>query len=279
MIAGGVLAGITVVLPPAATNSDAAVIVLGAVALAVGVVLVLVRRDLGEWLLGAVAALGTILITVATYEGGGFDGAGTADNQMLYVWVCLFSVYCLSARNALVQIAIVGVAYGWLLAGQEVAAGDAATRWAVTMTAGRSRAAAWRRRPQQRRLERRARSRSPRRWRSSPTSPGRQVLPQVRRVEAARGRRSFARRRRRRARGRRCQRAAGAAGSATGDRRAALARRARPRPPRPAPWRPTGPCTWPSAAAATRSGPRPSSSPRTRTRSPRSRSEPELRRR
>ena len=135
MIAGGVLAGITVVLPPAATNSDAAVIVLGAVALAVGVVLVLVRRDLGEWLLGAVAALGTILITVATYEGGGFDGAGTADNQMLYVWVCLFSVYCLAARNALVQIAIVGVAYGWLLAGQEVAAGDAATRWAVTMTA------------------------------------------------------------------------------------------------------------------------------------------------
>ena len=30
MIAGGVLAGITVALPPAATNSDAAVIVLGA---------------------------------------------------------------------------------------------------------------------------------------------------------------------------------------------------------------------------------------------------------
>ena len=136
MIAGGVLAGITVVLPPAATNSDAAVIVLGAVALAVGVVLVLVRRDLGEWLLGAVAALGTILITVATYEGGGFDGTGTADNQMLYVWVCLFSFYCLSApQRAARSSAIVGVAYAWLLAGQQVAAGDAATRWAVTMTA------------------------------------------------------------------------------------------------------------------------------------------------
>ena len=86
--------------------------------------LVLVRRDLGEWLLGAVAALGTILITVATYEGGGFDGAGTADNQMLYVWICLFSVYCLSAATRW-SSRVVGVAYGWLLAAQDVAVGDA----------------------------------------------------------------------------------------------------------------------------------------------------------
>ena len=72
--------------------------------------------------------------TVATYEGGS-DGTGTADNQMLYVWVCLLSFYFLRVRNAGVQIGIVGVAYGWLLAAQEIAAGDAATRWVVTMTA------------------------------------------------------------------------------------------------------------------------------------------------
>jgi diguanylate cyclase (GGDEF)-like protein len=134
MVAGGALAGITVALPPAAANSEAVVVVAGAIALAVGVALLLARRDPGELALGAVAALGTVLITVATYEGG-FDGTGTADNQMLYVWVCLFGFYFLGLGNAIAQLGVVGAAYAWLLSQQHIAAGDAATRWIVTMTA------------------------------------------------------------------------------------------------------------------------------------------------
>ena len=41
------------------------------------------------------------LITVATYEGGA-DGTGTGDNEMLYIWICLFSFYFLDLRHALV---------------------------------------------------------------------------------------------------------------------------------------------------------------------------------
>ncbi len=134
MLAGGALAGITVALPPAATGSDAAVVALGALAAVVGTVLVLLGRELPEWQLGLVGVLGTALITVATYEGG-FDGTGTADNQMLYIWVCLFSFYFLGLRTALLQLGAVGLAYAWLLSQQQIAGGDAATRWVVTMTA------------------------------------------------------------------------------------------------------------------------------------------------
>ena len=134
MVAGGVLAGITVVMPPEATGSDAVVAALGAVAGAVGVAMLLARRELPDWVLGLVALLGTVLITVSTYEGG-FDGTGTADNQMLYIWVALFSSYFLSIRTAAIEIAAVGAAYAWLLSQEPIAGGDAATRWLVTMTA------------------------------------------------------------------------------------------------------------------------------------------------
>ena len=133
MVAGGALAGATVLLPPAATGSDALVLAVGAVATAVGIALLLVRRDVPDWPLVLVAALGTILITIATYEGG-FDGTGTADNQMLYIWVCLFSFYFFRVRVALLELAVVGLAYAWLLAGQGITAADAFTRWGVTMT-------------------------------------------------------------------------------------------------------------------------------------------------
>jgi diguanylate cyclase (GGDEF)-like protein len=133
MVAGGILAGVTVVLPPAATGSDAIVVAAGAVALAVGIALLLVRREVADGPLALVAVLGTILITVATFEGG-FDGTGTADNQMLYIWVCLFSFYFFGLRVALAELAVVGLAYAWLLSGQGIAAADAVTRWGVTMT-------------------------------------------------------------------------------------------------------------------------------------------------
>jgi diguanylate cyclase (GGDEF)-like protein len=134
LVAGGVLAGVTAVLPPAATGSDALVVAVGGVAVVVGLALLIARRDPGELVLLGVAVLGAVLITLATYEGG-FDGTGTADNQMLYIWLSLFGFYFLRLRSALSLIGVVGVAYAWLLAQQEIAFADGATRWLVTMTA------------------------------------------------------------------------------------------------------------------------------------------------
>jgi diguanylate cyclase (GGDEF)-like protein len=132
MIIGGALAGVTVLLPPAGTGSDAVVLVVGAMSALTGLALVLPRKPRPEWLLGLVTLGGTVLITVATYEGGA-GRTGTADNEMLYIWICLFSFYFLDFRHALAQLSAVGVAYAVLLHNQGVGLDDAATRMVVTM--------------------------------------------------------------------------------------------------------------------------------------------------
>jgi diguanylate cyclase (GGDEF)-like protein len=132
MIIGGALAAVTVILPPAGTGSDAVVLVVGALSAAIGLALVVPRRSRPEWLLGLVVLSGTILITVATYEGGA-GSTGTDDNEMLYIWICLFSFYFLGFRHAMAQLGAVGVAYAVLLHNQNVGLDNAATRLVVTM--------------------------------------------------------------------------------------------------------------------------------------------------
>ena len=131
MLAGALLAGVTVVLPPHAAGSEALVIASGALAMVAGVVLLAIQRTVPEVAIGSAVAIGTVLITLATREGG--IEAGTGDNQMLYVWVCLFSFYFLSLPHALGQLALVAIAYGWLLGRQAVPAEAAVTQWVVTL--------------------------------------------------------------------------------------------------------------------------------------------------
>jgi diguanylate cyclase (GGDEF)-like protein len=134
MLAGGALGIVTVALPPAATGSDTAVLGLSVVSVLVGLALLTVRRELPEWALGTVMLSATALITFATHEGGPGE-TGTADNEMLYVWVCLCSFYFFALPHALGQLIAVGVAYALLLGDHGgIAFEDAATRWLVTMT-------------------------------------------------------------------------------------------------------------------------------------------------
>ena len=132
MLAGGGLAAVTVALPPEAEGSDPAVLVCGAIAAFAGVGLVVSRREVPGWLIGAIGIFGTALITLATYAGGGAD-SGTADNEVLYVWVGLFAFYFLTLPAAMLQLAAVGVAYAWLLSAQGTPANAAATQWVVTV--------------------------------------------------------------------------------------------------------------------------------------------------
>ncbi len=130
-LAGGLLAVTTALLPPAAEGSEALVLVTGAFAGTVGGLLLLRRPRLGELPLNAIGVLATALITIATHEGG--VTGGTADNEILYLWVVLYGFYFLPTRSALFQLAVVGAAYGWLLS-QTVGGGQAPTQWLVTMT-------------------------------------------------------------------------------------------------------------------------------------------------
>ena len=133
MIAGGALAAVGVVLPPAGTGSDAVIVAVGAAGALVGLGLVAPRRARPEWLLGLVVLAGTGLITVATYEGG-TGPTGTGDNEMLYVWISLFSFYFFTFRHAVAQFVALAIAYALLLSAQGVGLEDAATRLLVTLS-------------------------------------------------------------------------------------------------------------------------------------------------
>lgn len=132
LCAGGALGWLGAALPPAAEGSEALVASIGTVSFALGLVLLLVRRRLPEWALGVVIALGSAALTLATSEGGA--GRGTEDNEMLYVWVALYSFYFFTLAHALLQMAIVGALYALLLSSEPLALGPATTSWVVTMT-------------------------------------------------------------------------------------------------------------------------------------------------
>lgn len=133
MLAGGVLGVVTVILPPAGSGSDAVVVAIGSLAAVIGLTMIVARRPLPEWVLALVLALGTLLITLATYEGGPGQ-TGAADNEILYLWACLFSFYFLSFPHALAQLSWAGLTYGLLLHAQGVATNDAVTRLVVTLS-------------------------------------------------------------------------------------------------------------------------------------------------
>jgi len=131
LLLGAGLIVLTVALPPAARGSDLLILGYGAVPALVGLIL-LRRRRVSELALGGVAALGTAVITLATLEAGA--GVGAEDNQVLYLWVAVFSFWFLGLRHALGQVGLIGIADAILLMdkGEDFAAG--LTRWLVLVS-------------------------------------------------------------------------------------------------------------------------------------------------
>jgi signal transduction histidine kinase len=131
LLAGGaILIVVTVALPPAAEGSDLLILGYGAVAAVCGALL-LSRRRVDEPMLGLAAALGTIIITLATLEGG--HGNGTEDNEVLFLWVSLFAFWFFDLRHALIQLGLIGAADAVLLIDQHPSFTDGVTRWLVTI--------------------------------------------------------------------------------------------------------------------------------------------------
>jgi signal transduction histidine kinase len=130
LVGGAILTVITVALPPAAEGSDLLILGYGVVAAVCGVLL-LRRRRVSEPILGLAAALGTVIITLATLEGGA--GKGTGDNEVLFLWISLFAFWFLDIRHALLQLALIGVGDALFLGQQAADFAAGVTRWVVTM--------------------------------------------------------------------------------------------------------------------------------------------------
>jgi signal transduction histidine kinase len=130
LVGGALLIAVTVALPPDAQGSDLLILGYGAVAGLAGALL-LTRRRVNEPVLGLAAALGTVIVTLATLEGGA--GRGTGDNEVLFLWISLFAFWFLDIRHALVQLALIGVGDALFLVEQASDFAAGATRWVVTM--------------------------------------------------------------------------------------------------------------------------------------------------
>jgi signal transduction histidine kinase len=130
LFGGAILIAVTVALPPAAEGSDLLILGYGAIAAVCGGLL-LSRRRVNEPVLGLAAALGTVIITLATLEGG--HGNGTEDNEVLFLWVSLFAFWFFDLRHAMVQLGVIGAADAVLLIDQHPSFSDGITRWLVTI--------------------------------------------------------------------------------------------------------------------------------------------------
>jgi diguanylate cyclase (GGDEF)-like protein/PAS domain S-box-containing protein len=98
--------------------------------LAVGACLVIARRwrrlsNLGFQLF---LFLGTAVITAGTY----FASSGPTDTEMFYIWVALYAAYFFTRRQALLQLAFVGIGYATVLALGKTP-GEEPARWLITM--------------------------------------------------------------------------------------------------------------------------------------------------
>lgn len=131
LVAGGMLAFATLLVPHTAAAGDLPIVLSGSAATLVGALLIARPNWFPLWATPLFVALGTVLITLATRTAG-VSGTGAADNEVLYLMVILYSFYFLSAWQAGLQLALVGVAYGGLLV-EQVPADVGVTRWMTTI--------------------------------------------------------------------------------------------------------------------------------------------------
>ncbi len=132
LIAGGILALLTTVIPhPVPGGGDTPVVIVAVIALALGGLLVAHPGLFPQWATPVLVAFGSMLVTLAVRTSGVTDTHG-ADNEVLYLMVVLYAFYFLSTWVAVAELALIGVAYGAVLL-EMVPFDVAVTRWGVTL--------------------------------------------------------------------------------------------------------------------------------------------------
>ncbi len=111
-VCGGLLALGAFALPGPPGLSTRAILLLGAVAAAVGLLILACPRLLRPSLFAPIVAFGTLLISVAVY----LTHAAGSVCALLYVWSAFDAAYFLSRREAVGQLAFIGIGYGTALA-------------------------------------------------------------------------------------------------------------------------------------------------------------------
>ena len=127
-LAGATLALLTLALPQAAGANERGLLAIVGVAYVAGGLLVWRASVLPRDLLPLAPALGSTLITGVAY----FSAQNPSPMIFFYLWVFLYASYFFTARETMVQIAYVGLAYGVLLIAR-VPPGGIAEWWIIGM--------------------------------------------------------------------------------------------------------------------------------------------------
>jgi diguanylate cyclase (GGDEF)-like protein len=131
-LAGALVTLGSLLLPGAVEDADRArMVVMGASALAISLVLFIGFDRLSPWVFPIFLACGTLLIEWTVYA----SGDSTSPYVMFWFWLAIYAFYFLSRWQALGQLLFIALAYAALLS----LAGDAASapivRWTVTTSA------------------------------------------------------------------------------------------------------------------------------------------------
>jgi diguanylate cyclase (GGDEF)-like protein len=126
-LAGATIGGLSLLLPhPSSFDSPAlwSNVVLAAVA---GVALILLRNRIPAWSLPVIVLAGTAVVTRAVYYGHDPSGYYTT----WYLWIGVYAFFFFGLRWGALQMAFLGLAYGWVLT--QLTGPTPVARWVVTV--------------------------------------------------------------------------------------------------------------------------------------------------
>jgi diguanylate cyclase (GGDEF)-like protein len=126
-LAGATIGGLSLVLPHPNSFDSPALWSNVVLALLAGIALLLLRNRLPAWSLPLIVLAGTAVVTRAVYYGNDPSGYYTT----WYLWIGVYAFFFFGLRMGAVQMAAVGIAYGWLLT--ELPGPTPVARWVVTV--------------------------------------------------------------------------------------------------------------------------------------------------
>jgi diguanylate cyclase (GGDEF)-like protein len=110
-LGGAVVGGLTMALPHPAGFNDAALISNVILAALAGVLLLVLAGRLPGWVLQISITIGILAVTRAVY----FSNEPNSYYSFFYLWAALYAFYFFGRLWGMVQMAAIGISYGWVL--------------------------------------------------------------------------------------------------------------------------------------------------------------------
>src|SRR5215210_5178758 len=109
--AGAGIGVLSLLLPHVPSADVVGLLCVASGSLLAGLVLFVAPSRVADWAVPAFLSIGTLLITAAVY----FDGRGESVYAFLYVWIAVDAFYFLPRWQGLLQVALAGACYSWVL--------------------------------------------------------------------------------------------------------------------------------------------------------------------